>query len=315
MVLQFVRGAAARRAGLLIACLAVICGTQLVGAGKSPMRILKYDPTAEKMDLFAALDAGALSARIVAHDSEGGNVYIENLSGKPLTVNLPEAVAMVQVLKQGFFNNQPNGNGNGNGANGNGNGVSSLFGGGQSGGGGAQSLGSGFGQQNNNGNVGSNNGNNIPGGIGNNFFSIPPERIAQVPFRSVCLNYGKPDPSPRMTYKVVPLENYSQNKVLQETLKNFGRGGVDRTVAQAAAWHLTDKLSWNDLANIKKYTLPGVYTSQVPIFSMSELHAAEKLITQATKQAEERPTAAPKSNSTPDTVTPSVSTASARNTK
>ncbi|MDB5337155.1 MAG: hypothetical protein JWN70_2774 [Planctomycetaceae bacterium] len=311
MISQIVRGAAARRAGLLVACLAVVCGTQLVGAGKSPMRILKYDPAAEKMDLFAALDAGAVTLRVVAHDSEGGNVYIENLSGKPLTVNLPEAVAMVQVLKQGFFgNNQPGG------ANGNANGLSSAGGGsGQSGG--AQSLGSGFGQQNNNnGAVGSNNGNAVPNGIpGVGIFSIPAERVAQVPFRSVCLNYGKPDPSPRMTYKVVPLENYSSNAVLQETVRIFGRGGLDRTVAQAATWHLTDKLSWNDLANIKKYTLPGVYTSQVPIFSTSELETAQKLVEQATKQSQERPAAAPKSNSTPGAVTPSVRTASARNTK
>ena len=307
MISQFVRGAGARRAGLLVACLAMICVTQLVGAGKSPMRILKYDPTAEKMDLFAAIDAGALSVRIVAHDSEGGNAYFENLSGKPLTVNLPEAVAMVQVLKQGFFNNNQNG-GNSNGVNGN-SGFSNVMGGGQQGG--AQSLGSGFGQQSNNGN---NNGNDIPGGIGNNFFSIPPERVAQVPFRSVCLNYGKPDPSPRMTYKPVPIETYSQDKVLQETVRIFGQGRMDRTVAQAAAWHQTDKLSWNDLASIKKYTLPGVYSSQVPIFSMSQLKAAQELVTKATKQAKERPDVEPKSNSTPGAVTPSYTTASVRKT-
>ena len=307
MISQFVRGAGARRAGLLVACLAMTGVTQLVGAGKSPMRILKYDPTAEKMELFAAIDAGALSVRIVAHDSEGGNVYFENLSGKPLTVNLPDAVAMVQVLKQGFFNNNQNG-GNSNGVNGN-SGFSNVSGGGQQGG--AQSLGSGFGQQSNNGN---NNGNNIPGGIGNNFFSIPPERVAQVPFKSVCLNYGKPDPSPRMTYKPVPIETYSQDKVLQETVRIFGRGGMDRTVAQAAAWHQTDKLSWNDLASIKKYTLPGVYSSQVPIFSMSQLKAAQELVTKATKQAKERPEVEPKSNSTPGAATPSYTTASARKT-
>lgn len=307
MASQFVRGAAARRASLLVACLTVVCGTQLVGAGKSPMRVLKYDPTAEKMDLFAALNAGAISARIVAHDSEGGNVYIENLSGKPLTVNLPEAVAMVQVLKQGFFNNQPAGNGNG--LNGNTSGLSNMLGGGQSGG--AQSLGSGFGQQNNTA-IGNNNGNNVPGfPLGNNFFSIPPERIAQVPFRSVCLNYGKPDPSPRMTYKVVPLEDFSQDPVLQETLKTFGRGRLDRTVAQAAAWHLTDNLSWQDLANIKRYTLPGVYSSQVPIFSKPEIQAARKLIEQATKQAQERPIAAPKSKTTGDGAKSPIETVSA----
>lgn len=302
MVSSFVREAASRRAGVLVACLVVICGVPLIGAGKSPMRVLKYDPAAEKVDLFAALDAGALAVRVVAHDSEGGNVFIENLSGKPLTVNLPEAVAMVQVLKQGFFQ-QNAGNGQNNNS-----GFSNLFGnqqGGQSGG--AQSLGGGFstfGQQGQNGNNGQVVGNNLNPFQGNGFFSIPPERIAQVAFRSVCLNYGKPDPSPRMTYKIVPLETYSDDKVLQESLRMFGRGEVDRTVAQAAAWHRTDKLSWNDLSTIKRYALPGVYTSQVPIFSIPQLKAAHELIEKATKQAESNPTQNP--------ATPPVNTVSAQ---
>ena len=295
MVWQLLRGAAARRAGLLATCLAVICSTQLVGAGKSPMRILKYDPAAEQLDLFDAIDAGALSVRIVAHDSEGGNAYFENLSGKPLTVNLPEAVAMVQVLKQGFFGNQPVGNGN---ANGNGNGFSNGQGSGQQGG--AQSLGSGFGQQGNNSGSNVSNNNAFPGGVvGNGIFSIPPERVAQVPFRAVCLNHGKPDPSPRMTYKLVPLETYTQDKVLQETVRIFGRGGTDRSVAQAAAWHRTDQLSWNELAGIKQYLLPGVYSSQVPIFSKSQLQAAQELVRRATKQAAEHPAVNPKSRTVP----------------
>ena len=306
MISQFVRDAVARRARLLVACLVLVCGTQLIGAGKSPMRVLKYDPAAEKMDLFAAMDAGAVTVRVVAHDSTGGNAYFENLSGKPLTVNLPDAVAMVQVLKQGFFQQQGNNNQSGN------TGFSNLFGGQQQGGGqsgGAQSLGSsfGFGQQGTNGNNGNNGqvvGNNL-NPLGNNFFSIPPDRIAQVPFRSVCLNYGKPDPSPRMTYKVVPLETYTEDKVLQESLKLLSRGRIDREVVQAAAWHRTDKLSWNDLAGIKKYTLPGVYSSQVPIFSIRQLKEAQELVAQATKQVEQQPTAEPKAE------TPAVQTVKA----
>lgn len=289
MISQFVRGAAAHRAGLLAACLALVCGMQLVGAGKSPMRVLKYDPAAEKMDLFAAIDAGALSLRIVAHDSKGGNVFFENLSDKPLSINLPAAVAMVQILKQngnGFFNNQPGGNLNGNSS-----GLSNVMGGQQ--GGSAQSLGSGFGQPgnnngNNNGFAVGNNANAAPGAnVGIGFFSIPADRVAQVPFQSVCLNYGKPDPSPRMTYKSVPVESYTQDKVLRETLRMFGRGRHDQTVAQAAAWHLTDKLSWNELAQIKKFTIPGVFTSQVPIFSKSQLKAAQELVSLATKRVAE----------------------------
>ena len=70
-------------------CLTLFVITHLAGAGKSPMKILQYDPTAEKMELFAAIESGALSVRVVAHDATGGKLYFENLTGQPVTVNLP----------------------------------------------------------------------------------------------------------------------------------------------------------------------------------------------------------------------------------
>ncbi len=260
--------------------------TQLVGAGKSPMKVLKYDPAAEKQEFFAGLDSGALAVRVVAHDIKGGNIFIENLSGKPLTVELPDALAMVHVLKQvgnpnGFFGQFQNGNG------------ASAIGqaGGQQGGqqGGGQSTGGGFGQQQGNSpGIGNANGNG-QNPVGNGFFSIPAERIAQVPYQSVCLNYGKPDPSPRMTYKPVRLEEFTEDEVLQETLRMFGKGQIDHTAAQAAAWHQTDKMSWKELASLKEYTLPGVYSSQVPTFTSSQLHAAQESVTAAAKRVAGRP--------------------------
>ncbi|MES2791538.1 MAG: hypothetical protein V4719_18110 [Planctomycetota bacterium] len=306
MISHMARGAAVRHTGLLATCFALFCVTQLVGAGKSPMKVLKYDPAAEKMDLFAAIEAKALSVRIVAHDAEGGNVFFENLSGKPLTVELPEAVAMTQVLRQvgnGFFGNPPAGNGQ----NGSSSGFSNVMGGGQQGG--AQSLGSGFNQQSTTGTSVGNNASNIPG-IG--IFSIPAERVAQVPFRAVCLDYGKPDPSPRMTYKPVPLETYTEDKVLQETLRIFGQGRTDQSVAQAAAWHLTDKLSWEKLSQIKKFTIPGVFSSQVPIFTKSQLKAAQEMVSKATKRAQERPTEEPQIKPREGARGPALETASAK---
>ena len=285
------RGEVGRRTAIVSACLALVAITQLVGAGKSPMKVLKYDPAAEKHEFFAALESGALSVRVVAHDVKGGHLYIENLSGKPLSVELPDAVAMVHVLKQvgngnGFFG--PGGNGNANG-----NGLAST---GQQGGqqGGGQSIGGGFSQQqgNNTPGIGNGNGNGIGAnpfnGNGNGIFSIPPERVAQVPYQSVCLNFGKPDPSPRMTYRPMRLEQYTQNEVLQETVRLFGTGRIDHMAAQAAAWHLTDKKSCSDLASLKEYTLPGVYSSQVPTFSQAQLQTAQELVTKVTQQVADR---------------------------
>lgn len=281
-----------RRTSLIGGCLALLIATQLAGAGKSPMKVLKFDPAAEKVELFTALETGAVSVRVVAHDVKGGNLFIENQSGKPLTIDLPEAMTAVHVLKQvgqqGFFNQAGNGL--------NGNNQFGQQGGGQQGGG--QSLGIGFGQQQGN-TPGIGNANGVgqnPGG--NGFFSIPPERVVQIPYQSVCLNYGKPDPSPRMTYRPMRVEEYTQDKVLQEVLLAFGKGRMDHTAAQAAAWHLTDKLSWKQLASLKEYTLPGVYTSQVPIFTTVQLQAAQELVTTATKRAEDRAKSEPQTKPT-----------------
>lgn len=268
-----------RHFSLVLGCFTLLAVTHLAGAGKSPMKILKYDPAAEQLEMFAAIESGALSVRVVAHDAKGGNMYFENLSGKPLTVKLPEAVTIVHVLKQfgggGFGGGQQGGLGGGG------------FGGQQGGFGGGQSGGGGFGQQGGGGFGGGGLGGQQGGG-GGGFFSIPPERVAQVPYHSVCLNYGKPDPSPRMTYKPVRVEDYTDNKILQETIRLVGTGRLDYTVAQAATWHITDKLSWERLASLQEYTLPGVYSSRVPTFSIPQLQAAQQLVSVAASRAAER---------------------------
>ncbi len=278
-----------RHCSLVLGCFTLLAITQLAGAGKSPMKILKYDPAAEQLEMFAAIESGALSVRVVAHDAKGGNMYFENLSGKPLTVKLPAAVTIVHVLKQfgggGLGGGQQGGLGGGG------------FGGQQGGFGGGQSGGGGFGQQGGGGFGGGGFGGQQGGG-GGGFFSIPPERVAQVPYHSVCLNYGKPDPSPRMTYKPVRVEDYTDNKILQETIRLVGTGRLDYTVAQAATWHITDKLSWERLASLQEYTLPGVYSSRVPTFSIPQLQAAQQLVSVAASRAAEREKMRPETKTT-----------------
>jgi hypothetical protein len=210
----------------------------------------KYDPTAERVGLFEGLEDGRLESKVVANDATGGFVFVSNSTDQPLTVELPDSFAFVQVLKQ--FG----GGGLGGGQQGGG------FGGGQQGGGqqggGNQSGGGGFGGGQQGGGGGGLGGGGQQGGGGGGFFSIPPERTVKVPFVSACLNHGKADPNPRVHYKLVRVEEYTQDAVLQELIRMLGTGNINQHSAQAAIWNRTDNMSWSDLAQKHHRGIQGV---------------------------------------------------------
>ena len=263
-------------------CLAVCLVAASAEAAKQPIKKLKHDPKVPPVALFDAIEAGTIETSVIARNSHEANLFVTNKSNVPVTVQMPQAVVAVQVLKQQFFGQM-----NRNGINGPGLQAGNMMGGG------AQSLG--MGQQNmfgNNGPGGFNNGpggmNNFPGngfnniGVGNGFgpgnglFTVPPQKTAQVPMTGVCLAHGKPDPSPRMTYKLVKLEAYTSDPALQETLKQFTSGATDLQSAQAAVWHLTDRMSWDELRG-KQIEQPGGLPS-LPYFSAEQIDGAETLI-------------------------------------
>ncbi len=114
------------------------------------------------------------------------------------------------------------------------------------------------------------------GGGGGGFFSIPPEKIAKVPYRSVCLEHGKPEPNPRMEYRPVPVEQFTDNPVLGTLLKLLAQGEVDHDATQAAAWHLTDEMSWAELSAKEIKHLGG--RPATPYFSADEIRKARSLV-------------------------------------
>lgn len=254
--------------------------TETLAASKSvrkkPLKNLKHDPNAEVVDLFAGIEAGQLSAKLVPHNAFGGNVLIENLTDKPLTVKLPEAViGMPKHLAQ--FGGAGGGFG--------GQGGGGLGGGGLGGGGGGQqALGGGIGGQQGGGGGGNFFGG---GGGGGGFPSIPPEQIASLPLHSVCLEHGKPDPTPRADYVLVPVEKVSNDPVLKQLLATVGTGKVDQQAAQAAAWHLANKMSWDQLANKAVTHLGGAQPT--PYFTPAQLMGAQGLLAQAKHAAENAP--------------------------
>ena len=89
-----------------------------------------------------------------------------------------------------------------------------------------------------------------------------------------------------MTYKLVPTETYTKDTVLQELLAGIATGKLNRNVAQAAAWHLTDDMSWEQLA-AKTIKRVGGLGNQ-PYFTREEILAAMSLVSAAEAKAREK---------------------------
>jgi hypothetical protein len=124
------------------------------------------------------------------------------------------------------------------------------------------------------------------GGMGGGgFFSVPPEKIVSVEFNSVCLEHGKPEPGPRHEYRLVRVEQVTQDPALKELLSMVATGRINTQVAQAAAWHLSDDMDWDELANkvVVRAPLPPM-----PYFTQRQLLAAQQLIALAETRAAAR---------------------------
>ena len=281
------------------ALLGLLCGTAAAGNKRSlPAKNLKFDPSAEQVDLFEGLDAGDLSARLIPKDSKGGNLLIENKSDEPLTVKMPSGFVGVHVFKQiggmgGMgMGGGMGGMGGGMGGMGGGMGGGQMMGGGM--GGGMGGMGGGMGGM----------GGGMGGMGGGGFFSIPPETVARVPYCSVCLEHGKAEPSPRMNYEIRPVDEVVENETLEALINLVGTGRLDEDVAQAAAWHLTDEMSWTELATLKHEHVGG--RAPTAVFSRQTLFAAQSLVSVAA--AEGRKIAETRSGRGSDTKNVSVET-------
>ena len=222
----------------------------------------KFDPTAKKVELFKGIKDGVITARLILKNSRQGNVLIENKTDQPLTVKLPNAVVGVQVLKQGGM------------MGGGGGGMMGGGGGGQSGGGGGGGVDMGVG-----GGMGG-------GGGGMGMFSIPPQKVVRLPYHGVCLEHGKREPSSRMRYKLVPVEEYSKDPGLNELLTLVAQRRIPTPVAQAAAWNLNSKMPWQTLAAKRRSRLGGGF--HPPYFHLQHLIRARQVVAYAKARGAER---------------------------
>jgi hypothetical protein len=247
----------------------------------------KLDPTAEQVDLFEGMEQGDLQAYIITKDEHKGFAFIENHSDKPLTVKIPDAVIAVQNLKQ--FGG--GGGGFGQGGGGFGQGGQGGFGGQQGGQGGQnQGSGGGFGGQQGGqggGQFGGGGGGfgGQGGGGGGGFFSIPPQARVRLNYSSVCLEHGVKPPRSGYKYQMMPLEKGTQNEHLKEILRMVATGSIPSGIAQAATWHLTDGLSFEEMSRKQQISLVGHAT---PMFTTAELVNAQKMLVLADQRVKLR---------------------------
>ncbi len=260
---------------VILTMLTLASSAILQAGGKRLVKKPAYDPSASRVELFEGIEQSQLRATLVPKTSLEGSVFIENLSDKPITVTLPKAVAAVQVLKQGFGAGALGGRGGGGQAGGAAGGQGQAVGGGFGGGGGA-GVGGGV----------SGAGGGVGGGIGAGFFTVPPQKTVQISLTSVCLEHGKAEPRVQMTYKLVPLENYTGDAALQELLVAVGSGELEPAVAQAAAWHLSNSMSWEKLSAKAIEHLGGV--DPEPYFSEAQIADARQFVAAAQSRAKQR---------------------------
>ena len=198
-----------------------------------------------------------------------------NRTRRPLTLRLPDAFAGIPVLAQ-----MGGMGGMGGGGNQGGFAAGGIGGGPQTTAGGAGGLGG----QGMNGMGGG--GMGMGGGGGGGAFSIPPERSRTFRVPTVCVEYGKHEPSSRMPYKLTKAETFSSDPKLAFVLESLGRGELSQKVAQAAAWHIANGLTWEKLAAEKIDHAGGI--PDEPYFSQAELVMAYRLVAVATEEAGRR---------------------------
>lgn len=234
---------------------AVLLATHTVSADKLSKVEAQLQPV---VDMFDAISDGQLKVQLIPKDATRANVIFRNQTDQPLRLRLPEAFAGVPVLAQGGFG------GGGGGFGGGGGGGQQSFGGGMGGGGG------GF------------------GGGGGGFFQVAPEAMKKVKVAAVCLEHGKKDPNPKIAYEIKPIESFTTDKRVHAVCSLLGQGKMDQPTAQAAAWHLTDGLTWEQLA--QKVKIRHLNGSTEMYFSRRQVTNAARvvsIVTDLVKAAEE----------------------------
>jgi hypothetical protein len=265
--------------GLLLTAALVTAGER-----REKSKVGQYNPGNESVEMFAAIEKGQIDVKLIPKDSKESRVIIENKTDKPLNVQLPSAFAGVPVLAQVGAA----------GVGGAGRGVGAAGGVGRAARGTGSSYGSGGSSYGNNQNQaygGGMGGMGMGGmgmggmGMGGGFMNVAPEKVGELKVATVCLEHGKREPRAAIPYEIKPIESFTDKPAVQELCRMLGTGQVNQRAAQAAAWNLSNNMSWQELAAKRLQHANG--TSE-PYFSPQEIKAGMQVVATAMKLAEQR---------------------------
>jgi hypothetical protein len=78
--------------------------------------------------------------------------------------------------------------------------------------------------------------------------TVPMGETVELNLPGVCLNYGLPSPTPRNTFRLVDVNEYSSNPRVRRALRSLATYGTSHGVAQAAMWHVCNELPFETMA-------------------------------------------------------------------
>ena len=234
-------------------------------------------PGFEEVDLWKGLENGDVELVYRTVDAYNANITVKNKSERHLAIRMPTTFASVPVVRQGL------GMGAGGGGMMGGGGMGGMggMGGGGMGMGGGQMGGGGMGGGMGGGGMGGMGGGGMGGmgmgmGGGGGMFNIPPGRDGMVSVKTLCLEHGNTDPTPKSKYTMRPLDEFVQDARLTALLRLLAHDQVDHGVAQAAAWNMLNSVSWDELAKKNRVELMDGYTEK--FFNPMQLGTAQKLV-------------------------------------
>jgi hypothetical protein len=199
----------------------------------------------KEVELFAAIESGEIQVAVVPQNFSLMLLRVRNKTSETLKVQLPETLAAIptarrkaqqQLQQQGMppnlAHNYPPAQGSSQGL-------------------GFSLAGPWAEQKNASGQESAiaGAGNDRP--KGSRAWTLAPGELMQVQVPCFCLEYGRPDPNRRIPYELVELKNLNSQPAVEELLRRFGQGMVDQRVAQLAAWHVANGVSWPMLARMK----------------------------------------------------------------
>ena len=193
-------------AGVLVAALLILPAQANCA---DPASSNTADPSGNSVEMFAGIQQGIISVKVILKDSTQCRILIENKTDKPLSVKLPAAFGATPVLAQAAAGGaakapQPVGGGGGGGMGG-------------------------------------------MGGGGMGMMNLLPEKVGQIKATTVCLEHGKGEPYAKIPYEIRPIETVTAKPEVQELCRALG-DGINQRVAQIVAWHFNNNMTWEQLA-------------------------------------------------------------------